>query len=267
MRRHRLQATSRAVWAISIVALCITVLLGGTARAGVRRAGRVRSRRRCHQPGVGRHRLRVHDRRCLERHAHPERQAGAASGAARRCPTAHRWPSRSCSTCPRQWIRRAALAAAKDEAKQWLRGLNAAEASGRTFAVVLRGRDRRAAAGLHERHQPRHRRHRQGRTGEHRGNQEVDGTVVRHPPSRQRSGRRERPSQPVRLRRPGPTTPAAAMPPRLAVRSRRPRRPCSPGSTPAPVPKTPASRRSSTTTAVRSSPRPTAPVWVKPSAR
>ena len=34
MRRHRLQATSRAVWAISIVALCLTVLLGGTARAG-----------------------------------------------------------------------------------------------------------------------------------------------------------------------------------------------------------------------------------------
>ncbi len=77
-----------------------------------------------------------------------------------------------------------ALAAAKDEAKQWLRGLNAGERTGRKLRRVLRRPDRRAAAGLHERHQPRHRRHRQGRTGQHRGRQEVDRAVVGHPAGR-----------------------------------------------------------------------------------
>ncbi len=139
MRRTRLHATSRAVWAISIVALCITVLLGGTARAGS-----------SNEPDVF---VRAVDA------TNPASTAvgfvSTAGDVSNMTLTQNGKQVQASAPLPlpdstpmavafvfdvsEPMDSSGALAAAKDEAKQWLRGLNASERTARKFAVYSAG--------------------------------------------------------------------------------------------------------------------------------
>ena len=97
-----------------------------------------------------------------------------------------------------------ALAAAKDEAKQWSRGLNAGERAGEQFAVYAAGQ----TAASRSRTSPRdinraHRRHRQGRAGQHRGREKKTAlwSAIRQAGNGLADDTRAQ-AEPVRLRRP-----------------------------------------------------------------
>jgi tight adherence protein B len=140
VRRSRLHATSRRVWALSLLALLVTVLLSGTARAGSdsTEALFVRAVDASNPSSTA---IGFVYTGGGDVSSATVKQNGKQVDASAPQPLPDSTPMAIAFVfdVSNPMDSSGALAAAKDEAKQWLRGLNADERAGRSFAVYSAG--------------------------------------------------------------------------------------------------------------------------------